>query len=252
MIEWHQMREVEKEDEAREKLHAVHQDGNDDPGAGDEEEEKFEEGDEVKAFKRHKFRKGKWSSEAVSAEIVAVNDDETYDVKYEDGVIARRIPSSKVEKEEEDVDQPDGIILIRAIQLMSEGHFEFNQDICREQPNNARSFNLLDDFVNYLGIVSKIPCNESTAASAAVADCILEVIQGPCVKNQQVSGVFIFCTLDWWSFHWLVWWFYYNFAHPFLPHHPPFPTKFPTFFPPFLHPFPTLFHAHSTSHSAPN
>jgi len=183
MIEWHQLREVEKEDAARDRLH--HEASA--TGEGKDEED-FEPGDEVKAYKRIKYRKGAWSNEPVGATITNKNDDGTYDVEYDDGKdgsVGKKIPADKIEGEEDDVDQPEGIILIRAIQLMSEGHFDDNQNICREQPNNIRSFNLLDDFVNYLGVVSKIPCNESTEAGSAVADCILEVIQGPCVKNQQ-------------------------------------------------------------------
>ena len=79
---------------------------------------------------------------------------------------------------------PEEIIVIRFIQLMSEGHFRPNQDIMLEQPFNAVSFNLLSDFVNYLNALSRICCQTSTNAGIRLAATILEVIQGPCVGNQ--------------------------------------------------------------------
>lgn len=86
--------------------------------------------------------------------------------------------------EGEDPSPPEEIWMIRFLQLMCEGHFKPNQDIMREQPNNAYSYNLLDDFVNYLNCLSRIPCRTSTVASIRVANTILEVIQGPCENNQ--------------------------------------------------------------------
>eukprot|EP00605_Chrysophyceae_sp_TOSAG23-4_P000595 GSChrysophyteH1.ASY1.ANO1.672.1 assembled CDS len=81
-------------------------------------------------------------------------------------------------EEGEEPDLPDEIILVRMLQLMSEGHYRPNQDIMREQPNNRLTVNLLDDFVQYLQIL------DDTSAAIAVTATVLEVIQGPCEKNQ--------------------------------------------------------------------
>jgi hypothetical protein len=87
--------------------------------------------------------------------------------------------------EGEDPKPPDEILLVRFLQLMCEGHYLPNQDIMREQPHNAISYNLLDDFVNYLNCLSRIPCRTSTTAGIRLAATILEVIQGPCEGNQK-------------------------------------------------------------------
>ena len=79
---------------------------------------------------------------------------------------------------------PDDIIIVRMLQLLSEGHYLPNQNIMREQPKNALSINLLDDFVQYFNVLSRIPCLTSTAAADAVGNTIVEVIQGPCKGNQ--------------------------------------------------------------------
>jgi hypothetical protein len=73
---------------------------------------------------------------------------------------------------------------VRFLQLMCEGHFLPNQDIMREQPNNPVSYNLLDDYVEYLNCLSRIPCRTSTTAAIRITATILEVIQGPCDGNQ--------------------------------------------------------------------
>jgi len=186
MMEWHQDKVIEQEDDAKDKARSV-QSASD---SGKEDEGALDAGDECMA-KRQKTRIGgmkssKWSEEPFKATVEKIHEDGSYDIRYHgDGHIAKKVPADFVEAEDEEVDQPDGIILVRAIQLMSEGHFEDNQDICREQPNNHKSFNLLDDFVNYLAFLSKNPCKESTEAGIKVAGTILEVIQGPCVENQK-------------------------------------------------------------------
>jgi hypothetical protein len=82
-------------------------------------------------------------------------------------------------------DMPEEFILVRCLQLMCEGHFEPNQDIMRAQPNNrVAQYNLLDDFVQYMQCLDTIKCNTSTTAALAVSATILEVIQGPCIANQ--------------------------------------------------------------------
>ena len=87
--------------------------------------------------------------------------------------------------EEGEVELPDNIILVRMLQLMCEGHFLPNQDIMRTQPNNHTKVNLLDTFVEYIQVLDDIKCRTSTDAATKVADVILEVIQGPCVGNQE-------------------------------------------------------------------
>jgi hypothetical protein len=84
----------------------------------------------------------------------------------------------------EDPKPPEELLLVRFLQLMCEGHYLPNQDIMREQPNNLVSFNLLEEFVKYLGCLSRIPCRTSTVTAIRLAATILEVIQGPCEGNQ--------------------------------------------------------------------
>jgi hypothetical protein len=45
---------------------------------------------------------------------------------------------------------PDKILILRMLQLMSEGHYLPNQDLVREQPDSDESVNLLDSMVSYL------------------------------------------------------------------------------------------------------
>jgi hypothetical protein len=84
-----------------------------------------------------------------------------------------------------DPEPHESILIIRMLQLLCEGHFLPNQDIVRAQPNNHTSINLLDDFVMYFNALSRIRCRTSTAAAKAVGDVIVEIIQGPCVGNQE-------------------------------------------------------------------
>ena len=56
--------------------------------------------------------------------------------------------------EDDEPDLPEEIIIVRFLQLMSEGHYQENQDIMREQPSNDISINLLDDFVEYFSALS--------------------------------------------------------------------------------------------------
>ena len=89
-----------------------------------------------------------------------------------------------LEDEDDEPDLPNEIILVRMLQLTCEGHYKPNQDIMRDQPNNHTTVNLLDDFVEYLQILDEYKCRTSTAAANAVTATVLEVIQGPCEKNQ--------------------------------------------------------------------
>lgn len=87
-------------------------------------------------------------------------------------------------KEGMDPDLPENFIVIRMLQLMSEGHYHNNQEIMREQSFNAISFNLLDPMVVYLNSLTRIPCRTSTVAGIGVANLALEILQGPCEGNQ--------------------------------------------------------------------
>jgi inositol 1,4,5-triphosphate receptor type 3 len=87
-------------------------------------------------------------------------------------------------EEDTEPELPADTILIRCLQLMCEGHFGPNQDLLRDQPNNVSSINLLDDMVVYLQALDPIKCRTSTAAESAVSALVLEVLQGPCVGNQ--------------------------------------------------------------------
>ncbi len=88
-------------------------------------------------------------------------------------------------KEGEEPNIPETVLLVRMLQLMSEGHFHPNQEIMREQPNAPVSANLLDDLVAYIKCLSQIHCRTSTVASIRVASTILEILQGPCKGNQE-------------------------------------------------------------------
>jgi hypothetical protein len=79
---------------------------------------------------------------------------------------------------------PDELILLRFLQLMSEGHYLHNQDIMREQPNNDVEYKILDDLVEYLNVLSRSSLPSAICAESDVCGTILELIQGPCTGNQ--------------------------------------------------------------------
>lgn len=85
----------------------------------------------------------------------------------------------------QDVDLPESILIIRFLQLMCVGHYKPNQDIFRDQMTGASSINLLDDMVQYLNCLSRLQCRTSTVAALQISSLILEVLQGPCEKNQE-------------------------------------------------------------------
>ncbi len=90
-----------------------------------------------------------------------------------------------VTKEGEEPNINPSFLVIRMLQLMCEGHYLPNQKIMCEQAHNEQSYNLLNEFVNFLNCLTRLPCRTSTVAALSVAATILEVIQGPCVINQQ-------------------------------------------------------------------
>eukprot|EP00854_Cymbomonas_tetramitiformis_P022814 gene22814-27564_t len=76
-------------------------------------------------------------------------------------------------------------LILRFLQLCSEGHYLANQDLTREQPANLdASINLLDCMVNHLAVLVRTFSAASTRSKQAMADLILEKIQGPCAGNQ--------------------------------------------------------------------
>ena len=88
-------------------------------------------------------------------------------------------------EEGQEPEPPEDILIIRFLQLLSEGHYLPNQNIVRDQPNNPVQVNLLDDLVLYINTLSRLQCRTSTNCAIRVAATILEVIQGPCSLNQQ-------------------------------------------------------------------
>ena len=91
--------------------------------------------------------------------------------------------------EGDELQLPKEILLVRMLQLMSEGHFLDNQELMRSQPNNAVNVNLLDDFATYVDTLSRLQCQTSTQANLAILATVLEVLQGPCPGNQVYLSV---------------------------------------------------------------
>jgi hypothetical protein len=87
-------------------------------------------------------------------------------------------------EDDTDPDFPEYRLIVRFWQLLSEGHYLPNQNITREQQANLSSINLLDDMVQYMAVISRISSRTSTVGAISMAATILEVLQGPCVKNQ--------------------------------------------------------------------
>lgn len=87
-------------------------------------------------------------------------------------------------KEGDEPDLPKDSLIIRAMQLLCEGHYLPNQDVFREQPFNSITINILDDLALYMKCLSRLPCRSSTIAAIRTAATILEFIQGPSTGNQ--------------------------------------------------------------------
>ena len=77
------------------------------------------------------------------------------------------------------------MLVMKLMQLMCEGHFKPNQQVFKEQPFNDKSFDLLDSMVKICGACSTVNSRSSTAVISTTCDLILEVLQGPCVQNQE-------------------------------------------------------------------
>jgi hypothetical protein len=94
-------------------------------------------------------------------------------------------PDQTAEDGDDEIQEPPQSQFLTALQLMCEGHYKPNQDIFREQPHNDHSINLLTEMVSHFTTISKIETRSSIRTASALADLILEVIQGPCVGNQE-------------------------------------------------------------------
>ena len=66
-------------------------------------------------------------------------------------------------------EEPEEAMVVKCLQLMSEGHFKPNQQIMLTQPHNEHQVCLLENMVQYLGVTSKISTRASTAAASGVA-----------------------------------------------------------------------------------
>lgn len=86
--------------------------------------------------------------------------------------------------EGEEPNLPEPVLIIRMLQLMSEGHYLPNQDLMREQPYSIEPANLLESLVSYLRCLSHHPCCTSTNAAIRISATIVEILQGPCKGNQ--------------------------------------------------------------------
>jgi hypothetical protein len=86
-----------------------------------------------------------------------------------------------------DDDDPEtpNMIVMKLLQLMCEGHYGPNQSIMKEQSFNEESFNLLDQMVEIVAVYTPVKNRSSTAVISFTSELILEVLQGPCVMNQE-------------------------------------------------------------------
>jgi hypothetical protein len=117
------------------------------------------------------------TSEFFFAEVVATLDN--VDQFYEDEL------RFEFDEDKEPETPKSGMLLLRVLQLMCEGHFLKNQNILREQPNNKTSVNLLESFVEHFSHLCKIRNRSAIHVCLGIADVMLEIIQGPCVGNQE-------------------------------------------------------------------
>ena len=82
-------------------------------------------------------------------------------------------------------EESEEAMIVKCLQLMSEGHFKPNQHIMLSQPHNEQEVCLLENMVQYLGVTSKISTASGTDGASGVAELVLEVLQGPCEDNQE-------------------------------------------------------------------
>lgn len=81
-------------------------------------------------------------------------------------------------------------LVFRFLQLFAEGHNLRMQEYLQGQSNNRVSFNLISEAVNHLSITAKNTAvirsmsNEDIESLHSLFDFLIEVIQGPCKKNQ--------------------------------------------------------------------
>ena len=74
-------------------------------------------------------------------------------------------------------------VLLRFLQLLTEGHNDEMQNYLREQPDNQTSIDLVEAVVTFLQQFKY--CNRITAdVQIATLECLIEAVQGPCSDNQ--------------------------------------------------------------------
>jgi hypothetical protein len=77
------------------------------------------------------------------------------------------------------------LLVMKLMQLMCEGHFKPNQQVFKDQPFNHKSYDLLGSMVKICGACSTVNSRSSTVVISTTCELILEVLQGPCVQNQE-------------------------------------------------------------------
>jgi hypothetical protein len=79
-----------------------------------------------------------------------------------------------------------GLLFVRMLQLMCEGHYLPNQELLRCQPNNKnKSVCLLDACVRHVTEVSRYPSSRGQQTTIEFTGLLLEGLQGPCPGNQE-------------------------------------------------------------------
>ena len=79
---------------------------------------------------------------------------------------------------------PDEILFVHLIHALCAGHYSANQILIKEQSMNNYSINLIDDLVSILNKLSKSSGEEVSAAFLVCASACLQLVQGPCERNQ--------------------------------------------------------------------
>jgi hypothetical protein len=83
-----------------------------------------------------------------------------------------------------EIQNQESMLLLRALQLMCEGHFGPNQDIFREQRTHKYSVNIIESLTTAFCSLGRHKSAFAIDSALKIADLILEAIQGPCEQNQ--------------------------------------------------------------------